>query len=312
MLIQDKNLFAKNRNLISTLNRNISLYTPANSRRSLLITILKDETMASNFYLDTFGIFTTDVIGFENEIGVDGKFGVPIVDIHQDWGFILKAMSGINTHEIIYLTNGKALLRAVTGVDFLVANQALSDTQKLSELVESIELAFVKTIAKASRHFKDGGIREFSDLERKILSLNKSLWEVRNKFEGRIFIFPDSPACRELHPSDPSKLKIDKARKETELDLTDVILLGAYSCSEVTPDFYENNINPLVDVVLRVAHEIPELKTRMPLLEAQQIWKGIVRISCKVRIINNKLAEIIGDIQISKYDTTSLKWNRLV
>ena len=188
----------------------------------------------------------------------------------------------------------------------------MSDTQKLSELVESIELAFVKTIAKASRHFKDGGIREFSDLERKILSLNKSLWEVRNKFEGRIFIFPDSPACRELHPSDPSKLKIDKARKETELDLTDVILLGAYGCSEVTPDLFESDGNPVVDVILRIDHEIPELRTRMPYFDAQQVWRGFVRISCKIKIINNKLAEIIGDIQISKYDTTGSKWNRLV
>ena len=256
--------------------------------------------MTSNLYLDTFGIFTTDVIGFENEIGVDGKFGAPIVDIHQDWGFILKAMSGINTHEIIYLTNGKALLRAVTGVDFLVANQALSDTQKLSEHVESIELAFVKTIAKASRLFNKGGIEKFSKLERKILNLNKSLWDVRDLFEARFYIFPDSPVCRELIPSDPRVLKIDTARIEAELNLMDVLLLGAYTCSEHQYDLFDPNL--VVDVILRVDHEIPELKTTMRLIDAQQIWRGTVKISCKVKIINSNLAEIIGDFEISKND----------
>lgn len=268
--------------------------------------------MASNIYADTFGIFTTEVIGFENEIGVDGKIGLPVVGIQSDWGFILETMSGIKTHENIYLTDGKALMRAVTSDDFLEANQALSDTQKLTELVEAIELTFSKTIVKASRLFKNGGIEEFSDLERKMLSLNKSLWEVRNKFDARCYIFPDSPSSREYIPSDPSVLKINKARNKTELDLTDVILLGAYGCSELTPDLFISNGNPVVDVILRIDHEIPELKTRMPLLEAQQIWQGIVKISCKVRIINNKLAEIIGDIQISKYDNLNAQWNLLM
>lgn len=256
--------------------------------------------MKSNMYLDTFGIFTAEVTKFEDEIGINEKIGTHLDSIQRDWRYILEAISGIKSHDNIYLSDEKALLRAVTGDDIYKVNQGLSDTQKLTEIVDAIELKFRNSIGKASRLFNKGGIEKFLNIERKILNLNKSLWDVRDLFEARFYIFPDSPVCRELIPSDPSVLKIDTARIEAELNLVDVLLQGAYTCSAHQYDLFDPNL--VVDVILRVDHEIPELKTTMRLIDAQQIWRGTVKISCKVRIINNKLAEIIGDFEISNND----------
>ncbi len=276
--------------------------TPANWLQEFQLLLNKDCDMKKNAYDNTFGIFSSEVFDSEEEVGVTENFAKAAFGLIRQWSSIIHELSGIKIDDKYYFSDNQAILRAILSDDELEFDALAINDTNLHSTVDNVLNLYNLTIKKAADAFASGTVfHNIPDRENRILNLNEIIWALKIKFNARCVIFPDSPARRELVPVDPSTLRLAEIKNNDMECLDNVLLLGVYCCSTLNRDMFEVSDNPLVDIILRVNHNVSEIKTRMLFLEAQSLWRGHKTISCQVELTGRKSGIAIGDIKISDW-----------
>lgn len=251
-----------------------------------------------NLYLKTLEILSALISNADARIAVDDDLESALLIGAKAWRKTLKILFDVDiTNQNLYADK-----TIVLQADFSSRDEQpqmnLFDYDSIETSIERLNNEYKSTIDLFTNAYNSGCvITKKTKLQQAILELNAAVWNLE-KFGATCKAFPDSlfPWC--ISAVDPAGLRVNIVNENIASYIDRAVLLGVYICGEYGPDFFIDDKNNVVDVVLRIQNEICEVRTRITLVEAQSLWKGYQIISCHIVTKHNGISDIVGDYTI--------------
>lgn len=131
------------------------------------------------------------------------------------------------------------------------------------------------------------------------LSLNSAVWSIQ-QMGAKCVLFYGTTSPWELLAVDPAKLRCVSKNEVEEINIQCAAVQGCYTTSPLTQDLFIDPQAQMIDVNIRIEHDCVQVRHRISIAEAQKIWIGFRRLTCRVRRKNGGISEVDGDISLTE------------
>lgn len=115
---------------------------------------------------------------------------------------------------------------------------------------------------------------------------------------GNLRMFPDSNETWIVPPADRNKTRSVVTADSGIASICSAVVLGIRVAEEPQGDLFFA-ANEEVPVIITLTGELPEIRHKMKIGEAQALWHGTCCLKATVRTKHGKLPDVVGEISIS-------------
>lgn len=187
--------------------------------------------------------------------------------------------------------DGYALLRSAEEPQQIAATHPLH-TNSLPLTVKWYRDCFDDVLSRYRAAHESGTPVTAKDLDDSMLLLNTATW-VLTKLGAVCIVAPDSGHPWQVEPVDPALLRCLERDTVEEVVIERALVEGAYATGPAVEELFSDPAQ-ITEMIIRTNHTHCQLRCRMPLGDAQAIGVRLRWVTCRIRIKNGGVPEIIG------------------
>lgn len=244
--------------------------------------------MATHF---VFLVCTSDQVVLDRDrVWADGEFDDHVVQLHKEVCNLYKN-SDIEIDRSIVFTDGKALIMARGRNQ---RNPSDDGVHVAADLCQTIEA----TTQRLLRAHQDQIPLSEIPHAKAIWRTNRVAWSIAQRGSTMVFL-PETPHQMTYNPVDPQSLpRTSRPVHEFTVEIGDREVVGCRCAGGPQAEMFVGD--DLSEVIISLRGNHPEIAARMPVAEAQDLWRGTTTITTTIQIAGNGLPRVVGRILVTR------------